>query len=367
LFLFALLPLLYLAAWWRRPARYSVRDLLYSCSVAGTIGIVVLLATYGPHSWSILFGPAEAPLKDYANLGTAAGRALAWAGETLGVPSHTYLRGLNVVAEHNAGGHRTYLLGEVSQHGRWYYFPVAIAVKTPLALLACIAVGFGLVVFQALRRGLNWLRQTSTAADVMIVTPLLFLALAMGGNLNLGLRHVLPIYPFLFAAAGVVVAAGVAVARRPRWWLLLLLVSLQTYEHLSVAPHYLAFFKSVSGGPANGPRYLADSNIDWGQDAKKLGRYMASHDIDEVCIAYFGVTDFDYYGVRHRQLPLVEDDGPKPDCVAAISVTELLSVYSATDLGAWFRKREPDARIGYSIYLYDLRSRGDSDSGQDLR
>jgi hypothetical protein len=145
------------------------------------------------------------------------------------------------------------------------------------------------------------------------------------------------------------------VARRPRWWVFLLLLSVQSYEHFSVSPHYLAFFNAISGGPANGPKYLADSNIDWGQDAKKLGRYMAVNDIDEVCIAYFGVTDFEYYQVRHRQLPLVEDGKPMPDCVAALSVTELLNVYSATDLGAWFRKREPDARVGYSIYLYDLR------------
>jgi hypothetical protein len=325
----------------------------------GVIGVIVLLATYGPHSWSILFGPPEAPLTAFANRETAVGRGLAWAGETLGVPSHTYLRGLNVVAEHNAGGHRTYLLGEVSQHGRWYYFPVAIAVKTPTALLALVALGWGLLIVRALLRGRAWFRGASVAAAVMVITPLVFLALAMAGNLNLGLRHVLPIYPFLFAAAGVVVA------QRPRWWLLVLLVSLQGYEHLSVSPHYLAFFNSVSGGPENGPRYLADSNIDWGQDAKKLGRYMASHDIDEVCLAYFGVTDHEHYGVHHRQLPLVEEDGPKPDCVAAISVTELLGVYSSTDLGAWFRKREPDARIGYSIYLYDLRSHRDSGSGPD--
>jgi hypothetical protein len=246
------------------------------------------------------------------------------------------------------------LLGELSQHGRWYYFPVAMAVKTPTALLLLIVLGCGLVVLHAARGARNRLRETSTAAIVMVATPLLFLALAMAGNLNLGLRRVLPMYPFLFAAAGVVVA------RRPRWWMFLLLLSVQTYEHFSVSPHYLAFFNSISGGPANGPKYLADSNIDWGQDAKKLGRYMAANDIDEVCIAYFGVTDFEYYQVRHRQLPLVEESQPMPDCVAALSVTELLDVYSATDLGAWFRQREPDARVGYSIYLYDLRKEGNN-------
>jgi hypothetical protein len=313
------------------------------------IGVVVLLATYGPHSWSILFGPGEAPLKAYTNQETTVGRALAWASDTLDIPSHTYLRGLNVVAEHNYRGHPTYLLGEVRPNGRWYYFPVAIAVKTPTALLAAIALALGTALFLAARGGLRWLRGGSTQASVAVITPLLFLVLAMAGNLNLGLRHVLPIYPFLFAAA------GVALTWRPRWWVLVLVLGVQSYEHLAVSPHYLAFFNTLAGGPQSGPRYLADSNIDWGQDAKKLGRYMDSHGIEQVCLAYFGVTDLNRYGVRHRQLPLVEAGQPLPDCVAALSVTELLHVYGGPDLGAWFRGREPDARVGYSIYLYDLR------------
>ncbi len=352
LFLLGLLPLLYLIEWWRKPRHHSAQHLVASLSTAGAVGVAVLLITYGPHSWSMLFGPPDTPLKAFTTPETAVGRTLAWMGDNLGVPSHTYLRGLNVVAEHNHNGHPSYLLGEVSRNGRWYYFPAAIAVKTPTALLALIALGCILLVLCAARGGQRWLRGSSTAGMVLLVTPLFFLALAMAGNLNLGLRHVLPIYPFLFAAA------GIAVAQRPIWWALLLLLAVQVYEHASISPHYLAFFNSVSGGPANGPTYLADSNIDWGQDAKKLGRYMSEHDIDEVCIAFFGNTDLDYYSVHHRQLPLVEEDGPKPDCVAALSVTELLNVYSAIDLGAWFRKREPDARIGYSIYLYDLRKAG---------
>jgi hypothetical protein len=128
-------------------------------------------------------------------------------------------------------------------------------------------------------------------------------------------------------------------------------------ESLAIYPHYLAFFNAAVGGPKAGPRYLLDSNIDWGQDLKKLKAYMVAHDIPRVCMLYFGNALFYYYGVDTDPLPLTAELEQRRNlnCVAAASVTPLYGLHSTPEAHRWLREMEPLARIGYSIYLYDLR------------
>jgi hypothetical protein len=219
---------------------------------------------------------------------TEAGRTLQRLGERWNLPAHPVLLGLHAIIEHAEAGHPSYLLGEKSKTGWWYYFPVVFAVKTPTALLVLLAVWVPAGLWRLRGRGfwppsLPWIGLT--------IPPLLWFGSAMFSRLNIGVRHILPIYPFLF----VLVAAVVIPVLRRRAVLLLLPVALmQTWETARIHPYYLAFFNSLAGGPEKGPSYVLDSNIDWGQDAKRLGKYVRELGIPHVCIAYFGMAKLDY-------------------------------------------------------------------------
>jgi len=127
-------------------------------------------------------------------------------------------------------------------------------------------------------------------------------------------------------------------------------------ESALISPYYLAFFNVLVGGPDNGPRYLADSNIDWGQDILRLKTYLDRRHERSVCLGYFGNALPEYYGIDAHAVPSTEDvrrDG-LPNCLTAVSVTPLMGAY-VNDDWAWLRKEHPVAKIGYSIYVYDFR------------
>jgi hypothetical protein len=176
----------------------------------------------------------------------------------------------------------------------------------------------------------------------------------MTSAINIGMRHILPIYPFLYLAVAVLLTqAGVG-----RWarTAMLLLAALEIAECAWIAPNYLAFFNALSGGPGNGPRYLVDSNLDWGQDVKKLKKWLAAHGTDTARIWYFGNAAMDYYGIRAEAFPdpLDEKGWNAIRGYAVASVTVLHGVYVPLNLVAPLRLRDPVAKIGWSLYVYDF-------------
>jgi hypothetical protein len=253
-----------------------------------------------------------------------------------------YLVGFHEVQQHNAGGHSAYLMGKVSDRGWWYYFPVAALLKSTVGsiLLVVAALPFA-------RRG-----------AALAIAATCFAAALLASGLNIGFRHALPAVPLVYALAGI--GAAEAIRRwRPAAALCGLLLLAHVAGSLSAYPDYLPFFNSIAGGPANGIRYLADSNIDWGQDVKKLRAYLAERKVPDPCISYFGNTPLRYYGIGEREIPHTRDLNARQrmDCIVAVSVTDLQGVYGGGGRYDWLRSREPDARIGYSIYVYDLRKR----------
>ena len=135
------------------------------------------------------------------------------------------------------------------------------------------------------------------------------------------------------------------------------LLTLSAAESLSIYPHYLAFFNFASGGPENGPKYLLDSNIDWGQDLMKLGKWERANHLPTICIAFFGNGDLQRYLTEARGLPETYEEQRDVDCVVAVSATPLYGLYMPRDEYRYWREREPFTRIGYSIYIYDHRKR----------
>ncbi len=256
-------------------------------------------------------------------------------------------------------GFPSYFLGESFYGGDWRYFPVALALKLPVPLQALAAAG--LIAFL-----LRLPRRKHTVAEVLLwTTGLLLLALAMQSKINIGYRHVMPLTPLVLLAS--------CIALRPLWgsrWARGLLAASALWlaaESVAIYPHGIAYFNQWAGGPDSGWRYLADSNIDWGQDWPYVAAYAEEHDIELVEFAYFGLDRPWHYLPGHRVRTL-----PTPfcgDCVSgpvfepppgfyAISVNLLLGYHwdeQHRDYFRYFREREPDAKAGYSIFLYDLR------------
>jgi hypothetical protein len=138
---------------------------------------------------------------------------------------------------------------------------------------------------------------------------------------------------------------------------MMVLAVAQIAESATISPDYLAFFNVLAGGPGRGPEYLVDSNIDWGQDVKKLVRWLDAHGTRRARIFYFGNAQMRYYGVDEVGWPEPLDakgwDEIDDYCVA--NVTPLYGVYAPLNALAPLRLREPIAKIGWSMYVYDLR------------
>ncbi|MCS6866278.1 MAG: phospholipid carrier-dependent glycosyltransferase [Gemmataceae bacterium] len=252
-------------------------------------------------------------------------------------------------SEHGDG--RMYLLGELSSQGWYHYFVVLLPLKLPLGLLVAWVAVFAT---RAVGRG--------SRLVFVVVPPLVFFVLASYARVNLGLRVVLPVLPFLY-----LLAAGLATIDTCRWPARVLLglcvawCALSAWRH---DPYPLSYFNELAGGPRGGMRIAADSNLDWGQGLPALRDYLQAQRIDMVYLSYFGTDRPESYGIRFQALPTYGRVGPPggetiPESAArhilVVSVNNLLGVYlSDPTTYAWLRGREPTAIVADCLYVYDL-------------
>jgi 4-amino-4-deoxy-L-arabinose transferase-like glycosyltransferase len=246
-----------------------------------------------------------------------------------------------------------YLAGRFSMEGWWYYFPIVFLIKTPIALLVLFFAGLGLCVRQ---RANFWKR------GIFALLPLVVgFAAAIGSKLDVGLRHILPLYPFVLLVASAAVSALLERRSRCLCFVVGVLCAAQIAELAAVYPHNLAFFNQLVGGPRNGYEWLADSNIDWGQDLKTLKRWMERHDVTRINLSYFGSADPAYYGIECTYLPgspfFAQDRVGDPVLPGYVAV----SIHNLTGAGLagnpFYRPlllREPVAVLGYSMHVYWL-------------
>jgi 4-amino-4-deoxy-L-arabinose transferase-like glycosyltransferase len=278
-------------------------------------------------------------------------------------PLGHYLGGLASVARQNAiGGGVNYFFGKVSVTGFPLYFFVAFLFKSALAFLA---VG-GIALFALARDP----EAREEAPLLLLPVGVLFLA-SIGSSYNIGIRHMLPVYPFLaLSAAGAFARAR----RRAREksdgratafvWLLAALPIVSAAELARIHPHELSYFNPLAGGPEGGRRYLSDSNVDWGLDLKRLAARMRVDGGAPPTVAYFGGDDVPYrLGVPDF---LAAPDAPRGRiAISAFYLAEgpaFLRYHGESDAAAGLEKLfadiaargRPAGRVGYSISLYDL-------------
>jgi 4-amino-4-deoxy-L-arabinose transferase-like glycosyltransferase len=246
-----------------------------------------------------------------------------------------------------------FLAWRYSLAGWWYYFPAAFLIKTPVSLIL-LFIG-GLVVCAK-----RW--RTLLQDEAFLLLPIAcYLAPAMAAKLNIGLRHILPIYPFVLLLAALCATELLKGKQKGARALLVVLSLLWLFEFARAYPHYLAFFNQFVGGPRNGYEYLADSNLDWGQDLKSLKRWMNNNNVQHINLAYFGTADPAYYKIQCTIMPGSEYfaeslfKGLQLPGYVAVSTTILDGVYLDDMQKAFYRpllNKEPKAVIGYSIRVY---------------
>lgn len=277
-------------------------------------------------------------------------------GSGFQIPASAYINELRAMMKRIEQGNPTFLLGSYSQEGWWYYFPLAFAVKTPLPTLIMIFASFAFA----------WKTKALTKSLPLLIPVAIYFAISMIVTLNIGYRHLLPVLPLLFIFAGQMAEIRWKASSKLAWALSVLLVWLAVGTW-SISPDYLAYFNETAGGPEGGKRFLVDSNLDWGQDLIGLREYMKREGIETVKLSYFGSAYPEAYGINYEPLPgFIRHWWPYNTTppvlsnltpgVYAISVTNLQGpLFPKHDLYAQFRKRKPDAMIGYSIYIYRLK------------
>jgi hypothetical protein len=271
-------------------------------------------------------------------------------------------------AEMKSQSRGAFLLGHYSNTGFHSYFFNAFLLKTPLPALLLIITALVLSLLRCGKK--HWV-------PVFLLVPVgLYFLVAVTSHLNLGIRHLLPIYPFLYVLAGGLVLEMNRWRRAARMVVLLIVLgaimvssrmvfsSAGDLKWQTVAPHYLAYFNELAGGPANGFKELADSNLDWGQDLKNLKLWLVAHNVkDPIYLCYFGMADPRYYQIAHFNMPggclfepLAGFDVLQPGGLIAISATNLQGVYlSPAEQEAWRQILKHSVlldTVGYSIFIY---------------
>ena len=247
-----------------------------------------------------------------------------------------------------------YLLGDTYVGGLWYYFPVAFLVKTPVVLLGFTVAGVLLLVR----------RRVGAGVVMFVAVPAgAYFAVAMLTDINIGVRHILPVYPFVLLVAAVAVQRLLTGPGRPVWryGLLGAGVALWVTTFTVRYPNTLSYFNLLAGGPSRGLDYLADSNLDWGQQLKRLRRWMDGRQLERINLAYFGAVDPRHYAVNAVLLPGARDflaarvAKPELPGYVAIGATVLSGAYLAPEWRLFyggFLRREPEAMIGHSMRVY---------------
>ena len=233
-------------------------------------------------------------------------------------------------------GHQGYLFGQWSPDGWWYYYPVAFALKTPIPFLVLFTAALAVLLRQIRNCRMEQLAPWLAAG--------VFFALTMFNKMNIGVRHLLPVYALLAVA----VAAQLAPFRGLPRVATIVLVAWLGVVSIIARPFYIEYFNEFVGGARNGYKYLLDSNLDWGQDLKRLKQYLADRSIDRCYLASFGIEKaITYYGI----------DATVVEQAEARNLQQGKLVVSAMVLmspdWAWLRENhQPIDRVGYTMFVY---------------
>ena len=288
-----------------------------------------------------------------------------------------FLYGIDMVVQDSRDGRPAFLLGAVSDTGWWYYFPIAFALKTTIPFLLGSVGG----LFQAI----FWLFRQKRFVLLYAVAPaVLYLALAMTSHLNIGVRHLLPMFPFVvILGAGLISTLVTSVLPLKRGGLLAIAIAVLVLGPslaiaISTFPNYLTYFNPLAGGTDRGWQNLSDSNVETGQEVKTLAAYLKAHGENRVTGIMVGGEFLKFYGIRAEDFEgwddedSDEDDADDQDAddkgnLTKVNTSQVNTKYVA--IGAWYlseidltdkqkeiidvyRQQKPEAMVGNSIFVF---------------
>jgi len=339
--------------------RSSVGAVVLSSFVVFVTAYLILIACYAFHidridanesseiaSWFYLSGHTAEVFK----------RFLMWLPPLL--PRY-FVSGIDMVVQDSRDGRPAFLLGQISDTGWWYYFPVAFALKTTIPFLLASIGGFVWAVYQVLRR--------KCYAILYVMLPgVFYLALTMTSHLNIGVRHLLPMFSFAAIAGAGFVSAVIECGLKRSRGLGVAVAAVALVPCLVIAvsafPNYLTYFSPLAGGAARGWQMLSDSNVETGQEVKPLARYLKDHGENRITGIMVGGEFLKFYGIQADDFPGWYDDEDSEDAAEPIK-TEYIAI------GAWYlseidlsdkqkeiidryRQQKPEMMVGDSIFVF---------------
>ncbi len=328
----------------RAPLPWMLPRRLGTAALALLLTVLIMVGIYGP-KLVYLTTPdlAPSPALDFLSGRHGALHDLAYRfAARVPLPLGFSMVPLNFlgVEWHNEHGHLSFLLGQTAGNGWWYFYPIALAVKTPLPLLLLGLGGLGLLA----RRGWREASIYRLAPAACFASILVFCCAY--SHINIGVRHVLIAYPLLAMGAGCAVCATwqrwrAPLARAGILGLVLWQVATLAYAY----PDYLAYFNALAGDQPE--RILVDSDLDWGgQDLRRLERVLAARGVRQLWLGYKGTAD-----LAREALPPYTLLKPNQPVRGWVAITMLTLQENQTGYG-WLREYAPVQRIGKSFVLY---------------
>ena len=321
--------------WWAdRPDRS--RTVLFGIALGLAAAAKFSLLVYLPAAWFVLLAirrPTLSKMRPYIAPVAVAGLLGAFvvcaAYRFTLVPE--FFGGIQGLMKQNAAGHPSYLLGQRRHGGVWYYFPVVLSVKTPIAMLLLLSGG----LIYGWRRRLPLSAPAALAAGILIV--------AMMSRINIGVRHVLPIYT-AFSVIGAVAAAEMIRGPRRRATGILLLLGWQAVSGAAQHPDYIAYTNEfVSGHPED---VTAESDLDWGQDMKLVAAFLSRHGATHVAFTPYCIT---YLKAGRAFPPTTPTDWYHPSPGWNVVSLSGLKVF---DQPGWAERIPPHFKIGKTHWAY---------------
>ena len=268
-----------------------------------------------------------------------------------------YLKGFQAVNRDHSPDYLPYLMGEMKPGGWRSYLLIAWLVKTPIPSLVLLGAALVLCLRGLRAGGLD---------ELFLAIPAVgfFAGYSLTAD-NLGVRYLIPCFPFFFIFTS---RLAPALAKSGRWakGAVAALLIWQAAEFASIWPDHLSYFNQIAGGSRNGLEWLDDSNLDWGQGLIQLREYLAANRVSEYRFCYFGSGDPAYYGIRgarvsSRDLLAAPEPGTwilSAHCIARARAQ--LSRLHGEGSGNWLARAVPRDVVGHAYYVYEIKEGAES-------
>ena len=346
--------------------------------LSGIIGVIFII--WPVYQYQVLNYPAERQIQDTQNLlaTTVTPKAIikfnVWLDKNPVLrPLGQYFLGLLTATNRATSGNTTYFMGEISAKSWESYFPIVYFIKNPLPfhILTLISLLYAAWLIKkpfwknTFPRIKDWIRNHFVEFSMLSFLGI-YWTTSLVSSLNIGVRHLMPVLPFtIMLVSGVIAYLLKEPFLKLKYGIWGILILWQAISVISIYPHFLAYFNEIIGGPDKGYLYAVDSNLDWGQDLKRLEKWTNENRIKKIYLDYFGGGDANYY-LKEKYAPWWGKRDPRElpkGSYLAVSATLLQGGRAIpvkgfdqpSDYYYWISQYKPVTKIGYSIFVYYIK------------